>query len=279
MKKSSIALAISLALGAGSAFADCDAINTAATNEGLNLHEKLSNAIAGTPSVTGFKLHMWATVVDNNGVVCAVADTSGIPNGQWLASRAISAQKANTANSLSLTNALTLSTANLWAATQPGGSLFGLQHSNPVNTDAAYGPVASVGDYGTVDDPMVGQLIGGVNVFGGGLALYGPDGTQLGAIGMSGDSSCADHVKAWIARDALGLDYIPAGIGPDGTDNIIFDIQSNSDVKNHGGQTVFNQNNLTQVVSASGWGHPLCGNGEEEVAATLPTAFPYGINP
>ena len=40
---------------------------------------------------------------------------------------------------------------------------------------------------------MVDKKIGGVNVFGGGLALYAKDGTLLGALGVSGDSSCADH--------------------------------------------------------------------------------------
>ena len=50
----------------------------------------------------------------------------------------ISAQKANTANAFSLPG-LALSTANLYTAVQPGGSLFGLQDSNPVNTDVAYG--------------------------------------------------------------------------------------------------------------------------------------------
>ena len=50
----------------------------------------------------------------------------------------ISAQKADTANAFSL-RTLALSTANLFTAVQPGGSLFGLQESNPVDTDAAYG--------------------------------------------------------------------------------------------------------------------------------------------
>ena len=99
----------------------------------------------------------------------------------------IAAQKANTANSLSLSNGVTpgasavgsaglaLSTANLFSAVQPGGSLYGLQHSNPVDTDVAYGeghwaivPPANASSFGTTSDPMVGQRIGGVNVFGGG---------------------------------------------------------------------------------------------------------------
>ncbi len=53
-------------------------------------------------------------------------------------SRVIPAQKANTANAFSLP-ALALSTANSYSATQPGGSLFGLQASNPVSTKVAYG--------------------------------------------------------------------------------------------------------------------------------------------
>ncbi|MFT4640914.1 MAG: hypothetical protein ACI8T1_004247 [Verrucomicrobiales bacterium] len=36
---------------------------------------------------------------------------------------------------------------------------------------------------------MVGKRIGGVNVFGGGLALYNTDGELVGAICLSGDTS------------------------------------------------------------------------------------------
>ena len=44
---------------------------------------------------------------------------------------------------------------------------------------------------------MVGHRIGGVNVFGGGLGLYNSKGVLIGAIGVSGDTSCADHNIAW----------------------------------------------------------------------------------
>jgi uncharacterized protein GlcG (DUF336 family) len=112
----------------------------------------------------------------------------------------ISAQKANTANAFSLPK-LALSTANLYTAVQPGGSLYGLQASNPVDTNVAYGGSPSA--YGQQNDPMVGQRIGGVNVFGGGLALYNAQGVLLGALGVSGDSSCADHNIAWRTRHGL----------------------------------------------------------------------------
>lgn len=119
---------------------------------------------------------------------------------QWPGSRVISAQKANTANAFSLDpssnsegsgqpDGLALSTANLYSATQPGGSLFGLLETNPVNVNAAYqGPSA---DYGTNSDPLVGQKIGGINVFGGGLALYGKRHVILGGVGVSGEPFAA----------------------------------------------------------------------------------------
>src|SRR5262245_40587128 len=121
----------------------------------------------------GFGLHMWATVVDRDGVVQIVTFSGTERGDQWPGSRVISAQKANTANAFSLPG-LALSTANLFTATQPGNSLFGLQHSNPVDTGAAYkGPSEN---YGKPNDPLTGNKCGGVNVFGGGLALYNSNG-------------------------------------------------------------------------------------------------------
>src|SRR5213078_5258148 len=93
----------------------------------------------------GFNLDMWATVVNRDGVVCAVAFTGVNRGDQWPGSRVISAQKSNTANAFSLPK-LALSTANLFSAVNPGGSLYGLQHSNPVDTDVAYG--GSPNNYG-----------------------------------------------------------------------------------------------------------------------------------
>src|SRR5512134_1643148 len=136
-------------------------------------------AAQGQPN-GGFALEMWATVVNRDGVVCAVAFTGDHRGDQWPGSRVISAQKANTANAFSLPG-LALSTANLYSAVQPGGSLFGLQESNPVSTQAAYG--GNPQNYGQHNDPMVGARIGGVNVFGGGLGLYAAGGQLAGAIG------------------------------------------------------------------------------------------------
>src|SRR5882762_11769807 len=160
----------------------------------------------GVAANSGLGLNMWATVVNRDGVVCVVTFSGADRGSQWPGSRVISAQKANTANAFSLPG-LALSTADLYSAVQPGGSLYGLQHSNPVDTEVAYGGEAA--DFGQSDDPMVGHRLGGVNVFGGGLALYARIGGKkvlVGAIGVSGDSSCADHNIAWLTRHNLGLD-------------------------------------------------------------------------
>lgn len=195
----------------------------------------------------GFNLDMWATIVDRSGTVCAVAFTGATPGDQWPGSRVISAQKANTANAFSL-DGLALSTGNLYSAVQPGGSLFGLQESNPVDVDAAYdGPAEK---FGSVDDPMVGDAIGGVNVFGGGVALYNTAGKVIGGLGVSGDSSCADHNIAWRTRNSLKLDFVPAGVAPTKNDQIVYDI--------------------TDGKSAGGFGHPACAGTEVTVAAELP---------
>lgn len=167
----------------------------------------------------GFNLDMWGATVARDGTVCAVASTGKSWGDQWPGSRVIAAQKANTANAFGLPG-LALATANLYTAVQPGGSLFGLQESNPVNPQVAYSGHAS--DWGSAKDSLVGQKIGGVNVFGGGLPLYNKAGSIVGAIGVSGDTSCADHFIAWRTRSTLQLDYVPGGVGPGGVDQIAF---------------------------------------------------------
>src|SRR2546425_218392 len=203
----------------------------------------------------GFNLDMWAAVVDRNGLVVAVVFTGATATDQWPGSRVIAAQKANTANAFSLPH-LALSTANLYAATQPGGTLFGLQEANPTNEDVAYGGNAA--EYGTRGDFMVGKRIGGTNVFGGGLPLYDADGTLVGGLGVSGDASCADHNIAWKMRYTLQLDHVPAGVADGGKDdNIIYDFDANG-------------------VSASGFGHPKCSDAATAIGKALPTTHPIG---
>ena len=219
--KSKVRIVVTILLGSLAA-ASCAGAEFISPNcDQLPGHAALKAALSAARRASngGFNLDMWGTVVNRDGIVCAVAFTGPDRGSQWPGSRVISAQKANTANAFSLP-ALALSSANLWAPTQPGGSLFGLQASNPVNTETAYqGPSA---EYGTEQDPMIGKKPGGVNVFGGGLALYNKDHLLVGALGVSGDTSCADHNIAWRTRNALHLDYVPAGVSGDAArpDNI-----------------------------------------------------------
>src|SRR3954468_18135675 len=126
----------------------------------------------------------------------------------------------NTANAFSLPNKA-MATANLYAQAQPGGYLFGAALSSPPNQAALYAGEPS--QFGSAQDPFVGKPLGGVIVFGGGLALY--DGNGLaGGIGVSGDSACADHNVAWRVRHFLGLDHVPGGVSPNMKDALIYDI-------------------------------------------------------
>ncbi len=191
----------------------------------------------------GFETEMWAAIVDRNGVVQRVVFSGKTRGDQWPGSRVIAAQKANTANAFSLPD-FSLSTANLYAATQPKGSLYGLQASNPVDVSVAYGGDAN--DYGSEKDYMIGKKIGGVNVFGGGLALYNKEGKLIGALGVSGDTSCADHNVAWKLRHLLNLDYVPAGV---------------HEIK---GKMHATDDNI--VYDDIAWAHPVCSDKAREVS-------------
>jgi uncharacterized protein GlcG (DUF336 family) len=145
---------------------------------------------------------MWSAVVDRQGHLCSVE----VVGDAWPGSRAIAIAKASTANDFS-NSGLALSTANLYSATQPGGSLYGLNNSNPFDPDFLR--------QGT----GLGRVPGGIITFGGGVALYS-GGQVIGGLGVSGDSSCADHTIAYRMRRLVHLDGIPAGVGFNGTDNI-----------------------------------------------------------
>ncbi|HSS96921.1 MAG TPA: heme-binding protein [Terriglobales bacterium] len=225
---------------------------------GLPEYSKLKSALVsavreGENANGGLGNQMWAVVVNRDGIVCVVTFSGPDRGAQWPGSRMIAAEKASTANALSGPN-FALSTANLYAGSQPGGSLFGLTTSTPPNPQAAY--AGKPEDFGQPSDPLVGKPVGGVIVFAGGLALYDSKGKIVGALGLSGDTSCTDHVIAWKVRHAIGLDGVPMGVGTDQTDNIIFDIQNG--------------------VSASGFGHPVCQGGRpsEDIARKLPQNYP-----
>jgi len=168
-----------------------------------------------------------------------VAFSGTKPDDQWPGSRVVAMAKANTANAFSVKQ-MALSTANLFAPAQPGQSLYGIVQAGPPS------PEANVGDstqFGTPSDPALGKRIGGTVVFGGGLALYNESGV-IGGIGVSGDSSCADHNVAWRVRQALSLNKTPQ------KDAIIYDLGPDG-------------------KSASGFGHVKCPGHEADIAHEL----------
>jgi uncharacterized protein GlcG (DUF336 family) len=218
------------------------------------LKAAVTNAVKeGSGANSGLGNQEWGALVNRDGIVCAVVFSGPNRGAQWPGSRLIAAEKANTANSFSTSN-FALSTANLWAGAQPGGSLFGIQ--GPPNPATAF-----AGDpekFGQTDDPLVGKPVGGIIVFGGGLPVYNSRGEIMGGLGLSGDTACADHVIAWKVRHALKLDTVPMGVAPGPSDNLILDV--------------------TNGQSASGFGHPSCKGGQppDEIIKGLNQNLPVG---
>src|SRR5678810_450309 len=117
-----------------------------------------------------------------------------------------------------------LSTARLYTFTQPGHSLWSLGQSNLFNSDLLVAP----GGHGDKN-----QIAGGLIFFGGGVPLY-QGGKIIGGLGVSGDTSCADHEIAKRVRNLASLN--PAGGAL--ADDIVY----------------------TGVEAASPFSHPTCLN-------------------
>ncbi len=139
---------------------------------------------------------MWGAVVNRDGILCAYATNQDDPSQVWPGSQAIAKAKAYTANAFSL-DGLALSTANLYTFTQPGHSLWSLAGANPFNPEA----LAPTGGQGGGQNHIAGGMI----FFGGGVPLYA-NGKIIGGLGVSGDTSCADHEIAKRVRHAASLD-------------------------------------------------------------------------
>ncbi len=167
---------------------------------------------------------MWAAVVNRDGEICAYATSTDDPTQVWPGSQAIAKSKAYTANAFSL-DVLPLSTARLYTFTQPGHSLWSLGQSNLFDP----GALAPPGGQGGGNRKIAGGLI----FFGGGVPLY-RSGKIIGGLGVSGDTSCADHEIAKRVRNLGGWNP-PGGALAD-------DIQYSS------------------VDGASPFTHPLCLN-------------------
>jgi hypothetical protein len=208
---------------------------------------------------SGLNAQEWATLVDRNGIVCAVAFTGSDATTQLGIGRISSAMRANAGNAFAFDsnsssngagfpNGLALSTANLYSATQPGGFVGELPNNYPVNQSAAFSKKVEL--FGTADDPMIGQTIGGFMAVGGGLGVFATGQVAVGGLGGAGDHACTDHDIAWRTRNLLNLDHMsgfaPLSGDPSRPDNIVYDIRTNP----AGGIG----------LSAGGLGHPACPN-------------------
>lgn len=142
---------------------------------------------------------MWGATVNRDGEICSYVTTTADPTQVWPGSEAIAKAKAFTANAFSL-DTFALSTAMLYTFTQPGHSLWSLGQSNLWNPAVTAPPSGAGGGKG--------QIGGGLIFFGGGVPLY-RNGNIIGGLGISGDTSCADHEIAKETRDQLNLN--PAG--------------------------------------------------------------------
>lgn len=100
-------------------------------------------------------------------------------------------------------------------------------------------------------------------VFGGGLALYNDRGELVGALGVSGDESCTDHVIAWKMRNTLNLDAVPAGVTKANDDNIVHDLSVDPATG--------------RMQSTSGYGHPTCSPKATAIAEHLSASFPADV--
>jgi len=159
----------------------------------------LGGAAVGTVGGLFNGTRMWAAVVNRDGEVCAYATSTDDASQVWPGSQAIAKAKAYTANAFSLDAAnggFPLSTARLYTFTQPGRSLWSLGQSNLFDPSALAPPAGVSGGRN--------QIAGGLIFFGGGVALY--SGTKIiGGLGISGDTSCADHEVAKRVRHVAGL--------------------------------------------------------------------------
>ena len=161
--------------------------------------KKLLVAAPAAPGTVGGLFNgerMWGAVVNRAGELCAYATSTDDRTQVWPGSQAIAKSKAYTANAFSL-DALALSTARLYTFTQPGHSLWSLGQSNLFDASHLQPPSGPRSD--------IGKIVGGLIFFGGGVPLYNESGQIIGGLGISGDTSCADHEIAKRVRDLADL--------------------------------------------------------------------------
>ena len=178
-----------------------------------------ANALTGPIGGLFNGKRMWAAIVNRDGEVCVATTSTTDPSQVWPGSQAIAKSKAYTANAFSL-DTLPLSTARLYTFTQPGHSLWSLGQSNLFESRFLNAP----GDA----ERGNGRIQGGLIFFGGGVPLYRA-GKIIGGLGVSGETSCADHEIAKRVRNLAGLKP-PSGMF---ADDITYTVPDGASVFTH----------------------------------------------
>jgi uncharacterized protein GlcG (DUF336 family) len=126
---------------------------------------------AGLRKSTELETKMNIAVVDRGGNLVAFARE----DGAWVGSVDISVKKARTATYFDMP------TEEIGKLSQPGGTLYNIEHSN-----------------------------GGLITFPGGLPLTAPDGSILGAVGVSGSTVENDRLVADAAAEGFTTAFVGA---------------------------------------------------------------------
>jgi hypothetical protein len=247
-----------LCLAPSAAFAQGRADDDGAACSALPSQSQLRTALIAAKNASngGFNLDMWGTIVNRDGIVCAVAFTG---TGPW---RPVARQPRYFGTEGKHRELVQPPRPCPFDREPLGGGpawRLALRASGKQPRGLSVWPTAvNSSNLGQHNDPMVGGKIGGVNVFGGGLALYDNKHNLIGGIGVSGDTSCADHNIAWRTRNNLGLDYVPGGVSG---------VVGKPDNINYQGQ-------VAVPSLAADFSHPICKIAGVDTVSAISAALP-----
>ena len=137
----------------------------------VSIEEAEKALAAGTKKAEELETQMCIAVVDSGSILKAFARM----DDAWLGSVDIAMTKAKTAICFGMTS------GQIGELSQPGGPLYGIEHSND-----------------------------GLITFPGGVPIVNNDGVMVGAVGVSGSSVENDHLVAQAAAEAIGVSELPA---------------------------------------------------------------------
>jgi uncharacterized protein GlcG (DUF336 family) len=161
----------------------CGVINTAATGTTGTGTTGTGTGTGTTGTGTGTGTTGTGTGTGSTGTG-TISSGSNIGNKSWLGGRIVAIQKATTANSFSI-DTFAISSANLYGLTLPGGSMYGLQFSHPIDL--------ILGSSGSITDTTGSGGTGSSSGTGGGS---GTGGTGSSSGGTSGTGSSSTIISS-----------------------------------------------------------------------------------